>query len=66
MRNPVAALIARLRRPRGRIVECAACGEPLPVAKAVVIHGDIDHVPGYGLATTVAEYHRRCAPDTPA
>lgn len=52
------------RRPKPRMVECAACHKTLPVTKAVITHGRIDHHRD-GAATTVAEYHRRCAPHGP-
>lgn len=56
-------MMARLkaRFGRGRMVECAACGKPLPVRRAVIIHGEITRDRD-AYATTVAEYHRRCAP----
>jgi len=59
----VAAVALHLwrRRPRGRTVECNACGKTLPAARAVILHGSIDQQ-REGFSTTVAEYHRRCAP----
>ena len=51
----------RRRRPKGRMVECAACGKELPVAKAVIIHGQITRDRD-AAATTVAEYCRGHAP----
>lgn len=43
------------------MVECAACGQPLPVAKAVIVTGEVSRDRD-GYATTVAEFHRSCAP----
>lgn len=64
--GPARRLLARLaqvarRKPPGRMVECAACGRELPVAKAVIIHGDITRQQD-AYATTVAEFHKACAP----
>ena len=56
----VMALLRARRRPR-RMVECAACGKLLPVAKAVIVHGEITRDRD-AYATTIAEYHKRCAP----
>lgn len=44
------------------MVECAACGDPLPVAKAIIITGDITRDRD-AFATTVAEFHKACAPE---
>lgn len=52
--------VARWRPSRSRLVECAACGKPLPVSRAVIVHGEVQaHREGF--SATVAEYHRRCA-----
>lgn len=54
-------LAALIRRKPRRMVTCAHCGHDLPAKKAVIIHGRIDRDRD-AYATTVAEYHRRCAP----
>ena len=54
-------LLASLRRRPRRMVDCAACHKPLPASKAVIIHGQITRDRD-AYATTVAEYHRGCAP----
>lgn len=54
-------LLASLRRKPRRMVDCAACGKPLPAAKAVIVHGQITRDRD-AYATTVAEYHKRCLP----
>ena len=54
----------RRRRPKGRMVDCAVCGSQIPVAKAVIIHGQITRDRDV-YATTVAEYCKTCAPGQP-
>ncbi len=53
--------VAGWRPVRRRRVECCWCGEPLPVNRAVIVHGEVQAHQGLGWSTTVAEYHRRCA-----
>lgn len=56
----------RIPRPqRGRRVECCACGDELPIRRAVVVVdvADDDEAAMFGGGSAmVAEYHRRCAP----
>lgn len=46
------------------MVECAACGQELPVAKAVIIHGAVTRDRD-AYATTIAEYCKDHAPGQP-